>query len=477
MVLGKKMNFTGGNIFWKIGLFAFPMAMATVFQLLYSTVDLVTVHYFGGGQSSASAISANASLINLVVIMFSAMAIGANVAIGNALGSNRQEDAEKTLHTSFIFALVVGVIIGITGYFLTPLLLKLIKTHSEYMTNATTYMQIYFLGLPALMVFNYGSQMHRAIGDSATPFIILAISGVINVIFDLLLVIVFKMDVFGVGLATVISEVVSAILVILSFALRKKMWIRFSFKKLRISRKALEEIIRLGVPAGLQGFFFSLPNTFIQSALYQIAGDNVDLLDGAVAANSLNNYCYAFIEAISASCMAFTAYNYGARNKELIKKAFWYSLIWMAIWCSIYSLIIIFAYRPLLSLFVDADNDASIEAGRTRLWIVGLTYFLDGVMDVCASSMKGVRRTKPPMLITFLTCTVSRIVLIYTVVLPISYFSTVLWLYSLYPISWVLAIVASAIILPLIWKKTFKKIEEETSSAIKISNAQTATLS
>lgn len=461
----RKMDFAGGNLFLKIGFFAIPMAFATVFQLLYSTVDLVTVHYFGGGQSSASAISANGSLINLIVVMFSAMAIGANVAIGNALGANRQEDAEKTLHTSFLFALATGVCVGAIGYFVTPYLLKLIQTHADYMENATTYMRVYFIGLPFLMVFNYGSQMHRAIGDSLTPFVILAISGLVNVVFDLIFVIVFGMDVFGVSLATVISEAISAILVVSSFAFRKKMWIRFSFKKLRIDGRALMEIIRLGVPAGLQGFFFALPNTFIQSALYQIAGDNVDLLDGAIAANSLNNYCYAFVEAISASCMAFTAYNYGARNKELIKKAFWYSLIWMAIWNAVYALLILFAYHPLLSLFVDADNEASIEAGKTRLWIVGLTYFLDGAMDVCASSMKGVRQTKQPMWITLLTCTVSRIVLIYAVVLRIPYFSTVLWLYSLYPISWVLAVIADAIILPLIWKKTFRKIDEENKAS------------
>ncbi len=458
------LDLTSGNLFLKLGIFALPIALTTILQLLYSTVDLASVHFWGSGENAASAISGNQALINLVVILFVSVSIGANVAIGNALGAKKQEHAQKVLHTSLIFSLFSGIVVGIAGYFATPFLLDLIGIEPLFEEDATTYMQIYFIGLPLLMVYDFGAQINRAIGDSTTPFIILLISGLLNVLFDFLFVYYGKLNVAGVAWATVISEGVSAFLVVLTFFLQKKRFVHLSWKEMRIDPKSLTEILKIGLPAGLQGFFFALPNTFIQSALYQIGAGNTDLENGAIAANSINNYYYAFCEATSSATMAVTAINYGAHNKENIKKAFWYGLLWCMITHVIYSLLIATCYRPMLSLFVNYENDAAIEAGKQRLWLVGFSYILDCAMDVMSGSMKGCRHTMAPAIITAITCTGIRILMIETMILRIDAMRTVLWLYSVYPISWVFACIADVIAMPRIWKKEFHKMDESKTA-------------
>lgn len=458
----KDMDLTSGNLFLKIGLFALPMALTSILQLLYTTVDLTSVHFWGGGQSSASAISANGALINLIVVVFTSLSLGANVAIGNAKGAGNREHAQKVMHTALIFSIVVGIVLGIAGFFSSRYLLLLIKTEEAYLDNATLYMQIYFAGLPLLMVYNYGAQIHRSVGNSTTPFLALLLAGLLNVVFDFLFVYYAKLDVAGVAWATVISEGVSAVLVVLPLFLKNSGYLHCSLKEFKIDRESLTEIVKLGLPAGLQGFFFALPNTFIQSALYSIAKgmpNSIDVEDGAIAANSINNYCYAFVEAISAACLAVTAQNYGAKKKENILKAFWYAQAWNLIFNVFYSLLILFAHNALLSLFVDSDNTISLQAGWERLMIVGFTYVLDGIMDIASSSMRGVRHSSVPMWITMATCSVFRILMIETVILRVDYFKTVFWLYSVYPFSWILADIADGTALFLIFRKVLPTLD------------------
>ena len=460
----KEMDMTSGNLFWKIGLFALPMALTSILQLLYTTVDLISVHFWGGGQSSASSISANGSLINLIVVVFTSLSLGANVAIGNAKGAGNREHAQKVMHTSLLFSLVVGVVIGIAGFFSSRFFLELIKTEAAYLDNATTYMQIYFLGLPLLMVYNYGAQIHRAVGNSATPFLSLFLAGLLNVLFDFVFVYFARLDVAGVAWATIISEGASAILVVLPLFCKHSGYLHASFKELRFDRSSVVEIVKLGLPAALQGLFFALPNTFIQSALYTIAKDmpnSIDVEDGAIAANSINNYCYAFVEAISAACLAMTAQNYGARKKNNILKAFWYAQAWNLLFNAFYSLLIFFAHDALLSLFVDSDNAISLQAGWERLMIVGFTYALDGIMDICSSALRGIRRSATPMWVTMLTCCVFRIAMIELLILRVDYFKTVFWLYSVYPFSWILADIADGICLSLVYRKVLPGLDKQ----------------
>ncbi|HBE99073.1 MAG TPA: MATE family efflux transporter, partial [Firmicutes bacterium] len=199
----QEMDLTTGNLFWKIPLFSLPMALTTILQLLYTTVDLYTVSNFGGGSNSMSAVGSNSALINLLVSFFVSIAVGANVALGNAKGANHKDVAEKVLHTSLVFSLLVGLVVAIGGYFLAPYLLELMGTPEEIFAKSVEYLEIYFIGAPFLLVYNFGSQCLRALGDSRRPLYILIISGIINIAFDLIFVIFFDMDVSGVAWATV----------------------------------------------------------------------------------------------------------------------------------------------------------------------------------------------------------------------------------------------------------------------------------
>ena len=426
---GKEMDLTSGNLFWKIPLFALPMALTTWLQLLYTTIDLWTVANFGGGSSSMSAVGSNGALIHMIITVFLAMSLGANVAIANAKGSGNKVYAEKVLHTALVLALFLGIAVGVAGAFLSGPLLKLMGTIDSIIDKATTYLTIYFVGLPFLMIYNYCAQIMRALGDSNKPLIILTISGIINVLFDLLFVMVFKLDVAGVAWATVISEAVSAILSILAFTFNKGGFVSFSPKKLAIDSIALKEIVRIGLPAGLQGLAFSVPNVLIQSSLYTITNDRIpveDIVNGSAASGQVEGYIYALIEALSGACVAFVGQNYGARKKENIRKVFWYAQIWSIIANLLASLVCFVLANPLLGLFIhEADQEHlsfAIEAGKQRLFLFLCTYWLDGIMDIDSSYVRGMKRSTAPAIIIFFGCTVSRIIFLFTFLIFLNFF-------------------------------------------------------
>lgn len=454
---------TNGNLFTKIVLFAIPAMLTTMMQLLYVTIDLTTVHY-GDSAESMGAIASNNPLINLIVVVFTGVSLGANVILSEAKGANNQEKARKVLHTSLIFAVLSGFFVGILGFFISDDLLKLMGTESHYFTKAALYLKIYFCGLPFLMVYNYAAQLLRAQGDSHSPFIALFIAGLINVGFDCLFVFPVKMGVAGVALATIIAEAISSIYCILVLIKGKNNYVSLSFKELRIDGKVLFEVLKVGLPAGLQGFFFSLPNVFIQSSLYTIDPGNVDLENGATASANIEGYFFACNDAIAVSTMTFIASNVGAMKKDNIKKCILYGFIWGAIFCSLIALIIFLFHRPLLSLFV--DNEESINAGYTRLSLMAYLYFFDFTMIFGAAVLRGLKRSTYPMVTTLLCCTVLRIVLILTL-FPLEMFHTVFWLYALFPITWVIATICNLVAILIILPKDLKKLDNTESLEIR----------
>ena len=453
-----QMDMTEGNLFAKIALFALPLFLTTVMQLLYSTIDLISVQNWGGGDTSMGAIAANGSLINLIIVVFSNMALGSNVAIANAKGAGDKERASRVLHTATLFSFLSGIVVGIVGFFLSDNLLEMMGTEPDYIPLATKYLQIYFLGLPALMVYNYAARNMNAMGDSQTPFMILAISGLVNIGFDFVFVYFWHMDVIGVGVATVIAEIVSAILALVFLFARKSNYVSLHWKQLKIHREALLEIIRVGLPAGLQGFFFALPNVFVQSKLYTIEPGNLDLSNGAIASGQIESYIFAGIQAISSACLAFTAANHGALKKDNIKKVWLYSGLLIGIYTAVCDILILTIYPYVLHLFV--SSDAAVEYGRQRLFVIGLTYTLDGIMDVFASALRGMKRSTYPMIITLLFCTVFRILFLETL-FNLEFFHNVGWLYAVFPISWIFSVIGNGVGLIRFAPKVFKQIDED----------------
>ena len=458
----RQSDMTSGNLFSKLFFFAVPAMLTTMMQLFYVTIDLMTVHY-GDSAESMGAIASNNALINLIVIVFVGVSLGANVILSEAKGAGNKEKADKIWHTSYVFAIITGFFVGILGFFISDDLLRAMGTEEHYFAKAALYLKIYFCGLPFLMIYNYSAQMLRAQGDAKSPFLALLIAGAINIGADCIFVFPLHMGVAGVALATIIAEAISAAVCTFVLVKGKNNFVTLKFKKLNIDAPTLGELIRIGLPAGLQGFFFSLPNVFIQASLYTIDPGNVALENGANASANLEGYIHACCDAVAAASMTFIAANLGAKNKENIKKIMLYGLIWGAIFCVFDALIVLIFHNQLLELFV--DNPESLKAGYTRLSIIGYLYFIDFTMLFSASILRGLKRSTYPMITTLICCSVLRIVLLLTV-FKLDYFHTVFWLYALFPITWVLATISNGVALLYVVPKQFKAIDRELESEV-----------
>lgn len=471
-----EMDLTRGRLFFKFALFALPLALTTILQLLYTTVDLWCVTNFGGGSVSMSAVGSNTALINLIVTVFVNMSMGANVAISQAKGANDKEKASKVLHTSLILSLFSGLIVGFTGFFLSGILLKIMNTPISLLDKATDYLKIYFIGLPFLMVYNYGSQILRALGDSTKPLLTLIVAGVINVGFDVILVKYAHLDVIGVAIATVCSEAVASIMTLI-FLYFNKGFVRLEFKKLLVDIPSLKEVLIIGLPAGLQGLAFSIPNVLIQSSLYSITNYSIngipisqdEIVSGSSAASQLENFAFAIEDAIGVSLCTFVGQNYGAKKKKNIKKAFWIALSWDFITCIFIATLFISLANQFLSIFITEKQGViqshAIAAGKERLYIMIIPYIFDGIMIICGDYLRGMKISLPPAIITLIGCTGLRIVFLYTL-FPMSYFHTIFWLYAAYPISWILIDICYIPIVLILQKKPFKELDEKTNSEL-----------
>lgn len=469
-----ELNLTEGHLFLKIPRFVLPLMFTTILQLLYTTIDLWTVATYGGGTLSMTAVGSNSALINLIITLLVSLATGANVCISVAKGRGDKEKANRILHTSLIIAVIGGVIFGIIGFFMAPIFLKWMATPANIINKASDYLKVYFLGVPFLMIYNFGSQMLRALGDSKRPLYILALSGIINVLCDYIFVKFFGMDVIGVGYATVLSEIISAICIILWFKFYKKGFVKLSFTKLKVSWQEFKEILRIGLPAGLQGLAFCIPNVLIQSSLYTIHNYAIngikitedEIVAGASASSQIESYIFAMIDSFAIGLVSFTGQNYGAKKIKNIRKSYWYSFIWMMIFWFLSTLICVIFPHELLSIFIketDGINlNNALNAGKERLFIMAITYWIDGLMDINSNYLRGMKVSTPPAIITMLGCSGTRILFLLTI-FKTSYFHTIFWLYAVFPISWILVNLVYLPVVLIYEKKQFKNISQEIS--------------
>jgi len=466
----REINFTEGNLFVKIFKFIVPLMLTTVFQLLYTSVDLWTVSQYGGGTLSMTAIGSNGALISLIIMVLVSLAMGSNVCISVAKGQGNKEKSERILHTGFMIAIVGGIIFALIGYLVSPSILSLMKTPESLYDNAVLYIRIYFIGLPVMMIYNFGSQMLRALGDSKRPFYILLISGIINVLLDLLLVITFKMDVAGVGIATVASQVISALLIILYFRYSKKVYVNLGIKKLKFYKDELKDILKIGIPSGLQGLCFCIPNVIIQSSLYSIVNHYIngvyisvnEIVGGASAAGQVENYIFAILNSVATGLVSITGQNYGSNNIKRIKKGYWYSLIWlMILWAVSCSIVAIFT-DSLLKIFIVESEDMNainaLAAGKERIYLMIFTYWLDGLVDINGAYLKGIKKSVPPAIICLLGIAGFRVLFLLTL-FKLDYFHTIFWLYAAFPISWIIVNIVYIPVILIVEKKRFKEIE------------------
>lgn len=418
----------GKRLFLNLILYVAPVMLTGLLQLLYTASDLIVCGLFGSEHASGAISSTNA-LVNLIVNLFMGLSVGANVLMARAVGAGDGEKGKRVAYTAMIIALALGLAVGAFGSGLSRYFLQWMGTKPELIEKSTQYLTIYFLGVPALMIYNFGSSLLRAEGDTRRPFYFLTISGVVNVGLNLLFVIVFRLDVLGVAICTDISQVLSATLVVI-YLCKNKGWFRFKFREARFYKKEALEMIKIGMPAGVQSALFSLSNIVIQTSVNTLP---VEVVDGNGAAASIEGFIYTSMNSVSQGCVSFSSANYGAKNKQNIKKVVIYSILLIFIINILLGVPVFFLRRQLASLYVSSPE--GIEAAAQRLFVIVLTYFLCGIMEVPAYAQRALGYSVMPMLVSIFGVVGLRFAWIYGV-FPIESMHNIAGLALSYPISW-----------------------------------------
>ena len=417
---------TEGPLLPRILSFSVPLILTGILQLLYNAADVIVVGNYAGHEALA-AVSSTGALINLLVNIFMGLGVGASVVIARNYGARKVQDMRRAEHTAMTLALFMGIGVGIFGFVMARPLLRMMDSPEDVIDGAALYVRIYFLGMPANMLYNFGAAAMRAVGDTKRPMVYLMISGLVNVLLNLLLVIVFHMDVAGVAIATVASQVVSMALVLMCL-FRTRGVIQLNLHECRIDRKSLREIIRIGLPAGLQGSLFSISNVLIQSSVNSfgslvVAGNGV--------ASNIEGFVYTAMNAQHQADMTFASQNYGAGKTDRVKRTLWCCLGVVTVIGLGMGLLIWLFGRPLMSLY--NPEEQVITNGMIRMGIIMPTYFLCGLMDVMVGQLRGVGYSIMPMIVSLTGACLLRIVWILTI---FAQTHTLTVLYLSYPVSW-----------------------------------------
>lgn len=443
------MDMCEGPILKKMLLFALPLMASSLLQLLFNAADIIVVGRFAGDNSLA-AVGSTTSIINLLVNLFMGLSVGANVLVARFFGGKRENDLSATVHTAMTISIISGIVLTIIGISGARVILTLMQTPENVLGLAVVYLRTYFLGMTAMMIYNFGAAILRAVGDTKRPLYFLMIAGVVNVSFNLLFVIVFKWGVFGVGLATTISQVVSATFVVRCL-LKEQSGIQLQLKKLRIHKDILMKILQIGLPAGFQGILFSLSNVFIQSSVNSFGAT---VVAGNSAAANIEGFIYVSTNAFHQAAVSFTSQNYGAKKYDRINRIMFVAQGCTIVMGTIFGVGAVLMGPVLLTLYT--TSAAVVEAGMLRLRMIGATYALCGVMDTMVGSLRGMGYSVVPMIFSLLGACATRILWLATV-FQIDAFHTIETVYIIYPISWIITSIAHIITFIIVRKKIEKR--------------------
>ena len=430
-----EMDMCHGSLWGKILLFSIPLVLSGILQLLFNAADIVVVGQYAGSTALA-AVGATSALINLLTNVFIGLSIGSNVIIARYYGAKDIKATSATLHTSILLGLISGLILAFIGVILARPLLSLMGTPNDVLSLATLYMQIYFLGMPAIMLYNFGSAILRAIGDTKRPLYFLTFSGIINVLLNLCFVIVFKLSVAGVALATVTAQCISALLILLSL-IREKGACHLDLHQLHLHKDKVVEILNVGLPAGIQGAIFSISNVLIQSSINSFGSI---AMAGNTAASNIESFIYISMNSIYQTSLSFTSQNLGAKQYHRIGKILRICLtIVIAIGMGMGALALYFG--PQLLGIYSSDPEV-IRYGLKRMSVICTTYFLCGMMDVIVGSLRGLGYSMLPMIVSLIGACGLRIIWIFTI---FQCHRTLWMLYVSYPITWMITFTAHLI--------------------------------
>ncbi|MCR5415284.1 MAG: MATE family efflux transporter [Pseudobutyrivibrio sp.] len=443
----KKLDMIHGPLLGKLIIFTLPIIASGVLQLLFNAADVIVVGRFAG-ETSLAAVGSTSALINLMTNLFIGVSVGANVCAAQFYGAGDMDDVKKTVHTSTGFSIICGILLIFIGLFGARPMLELMGSPEDVIGLAALYVRIYFMAMPAIMLYNFLAAILRAAGDTSHPLVFLSIAGVVNVILNLILVIGFDLGVAGVAIATVTSNYISCGL-LTAFFIKQTDALRLNPKEISIDRRILSKIIRIGLPAGVQGTVFSLSNVVIQSSINSFG---TAVIAGSSAAASIEGFVYVSMNSVSQTCVTFVGQNFGAGDEKRVKKVIFECLgIVTVVGLAMGNTAYLFA-KPLLGIYTESAD--AIAAGTLRLFWVCCPYFLCGVMDTLTGGLRGLGRSTVPMVVSLLGACASRLVWIAT------YFQvhhTQDVLFFSYPGSWILTLSVHSICLTYVYKKWVKQ--------------------
>lgn len=445
-----ELDMCNGSLAPKLLLFALPLMLSSILQLLFNAADVIVVGKFAG-DASLAAVTSTGALINLLINLFMGLSIGANVTVAHAIGHRDERRAAKAVHTSVLLSLISGVFLAFVGFFAARQFLEWMGSPENVIGLSSLYLRIYFMGMPASLFYNFGSALLRASGDTQRPLHYLSVAGVINVCLNLLLVIQFHLDVAGVAIATIISQYISALLV-LRCLLRETGPLHLDPGQLRIDREVFFGIVRIGLPAGFQGVVFSLSNVVIQSSINSF-GDIV--MAGSGAAANIEGFVYMGMNAFYQACLTFTSQNYGAGKCDRVDK--------VLLWCQGFVILtglllgnLAYLFGPQLLSIYSPSSDV-VDQGMVRLGLVAAPYFLCGIMDVMVGSLRGLGWSVAPMFVSVIGACGMRLLWIATV---FQLHRTPQCLYFSYPVSWIITGAVHILCFFIIRRKAYARVAD-----------------
>lgn len=443
------VDMTKGSIFRHIIAFAIPIMIAGVLQTLYNAADMIVVGKFAGKQSLA-AVGSTSSAINLMINVFMGLSSATNVIVARKFGAGNKSGVSKAVHTAIATCIAGGIILSAAGMFMSRRILLWMGSPEDVIDLSTLYMKIYFAGVPAMLLYNFGAAVLRAVGDAKRPTYFLMGSGIINVCLNLLFVIVFKMGVAGVAVATVVSQVSSAVLVLYCLVKTDDCY-KLELRKIKMYWEEFKEILLLGIPAGIQGSVFSISNVIIQSSINACGSD---AMAGNSASSSLEGLVYVSLNSFFHATLTFVGQNYGAHKFGRIKRGYWTSLGIAAVFGAVISALVTYFGEFFLGFYTDVPQ--VVEIGMQRVGIVCATHFLCGLMEVGSGALRGMGVATRAMI----TCLIGAcgVRLVMTIMgAPYKVPSDLIILYKSYPISWSLTSVALGILFFAICKNREKE--------------------
>lgn len=450
LVKRNEMDMTTGPLMKKLVAYAVPVVITGILQLLFNAADVIIVGRYAG-RTALAAVGSTTSLINLIVNLFMMTSIGVNVAVARYYGAHEPMEVSKTVSTAMTMSVIIGLFVGIFGIAASRPMLVLMESPADVLDQAALYLRIYFMGIPAFMVYNFGAAVLRAVGDTQRPMKFLTIAGIINVILNLITVVGFKMGVAGVAIATAVSQYVSAAFIVMSLVTTESC-LHLEVKELRIYKDKLVEILRIGLPAGLQSLLFSITNVMIQASVNTFGST---IMAGSSAASNIDGFIYTAMNAVTQTAMAFTGQNMGARKYERIGRILGRCILLVTLVGGIMGVLCSLFRNGLINIYANGDPEV-IYWGAQRMLIVALPYFIFGISDTIVGVVRGMGNSTLPMIISIFGVCAFRVLWLYTAFAAEPTFAMLM---LGYPVSWTVTLLGQGLCYLLTKKKIIARYE------------------